>query len=254
MANSLLGWERFFEELTEFIRTCNRQSGTANQSFAEYALERIQTAIQSVSALLDRFESATPNSEDKSTVLERYSTSLGELRSCLRELSREWQEHIDRCMQPCATSYVGPSIHAPRRGRPKFDIKKEQLEFLTSMSFTWTQISRMLGVSHMTIYRRRVEFQMFESGSTTLSDDELKLLLTSMRKEHPSMGQTMVWGRLRSMGFSVTREMVRQTLRCTDPFYTALRWRGDTIKRQPYSVPGPNSLWHMGKLNFAPSL
>ena len=106
MANSLLGWERFFEELTEFIRTCNRQSGTANQSFAEYALERIQTGIQSVSALLDRFESATPNSDDESTVLERYSTSLGELRSCLRELSREWQEHIDRCMQPCATSYA----------------------------------------------------------------------------------------------------------------------------------------------------
>ena len=52
MANSLLGWERFFEELTEFIRTCNRQSGTANQSFAEYALERIQTAIQSVSIAL----------------------------------------------------------------------------------------------------------------------------------------------------------------------------------------------------------
>ena len=56
----------------------------------------------------------------------------------------------------------------------------------------------------------------------------------------------MVWGRLRSMGFSVTREKVRQAIRHTDPLYTALRWRGDVIKRQPYSVPGPNSLWHVG--------
>ena len=60
----------------------------------------------------------------------------------------------------------------------------------------------------MTIYRHRVEFQMVESVSGTLSDDELKLL-TSMRKDHPSMGETMVLGRLRSMGFNVTRERVR---------------------------------------------
>lgn len=254
MANSLLGWERFFEELAEFIRSCNRQSGTANQSFAEYALERIQTAIQSVSSLLHHIESATPNSDDESTVLERYSTKLSELQSCLRELSRQWQEHIDRCMQlSCSTSYAAPSIHTSRRGRPKFYITKEQLEFLASMSFTRTQIARMLGVSHMTIYRRCVEFQMVQSVSATLSDDELKLLLTSMRKEHPSMGQTMVWGRLRSMGFSVTRERVRRAIRRTDPLYTALRWRGDTIKRQPYSVPGPNSLWHLGMLNFVTS-
>ena len=83
-------------------------------------------------------------------------------------------------------------------------------------------------------YRRRVEFRMLHSVSGTLSDDELKLLLMSMRKEHPSVGQTMVWGRLRSMGFNVTREKVRQAIRHTDPLYTALRWR-DVIKRQPYS-------------------
>ena len=71
----------------------------------------------------------------------------------------------------------------------------------------------------MTIYRRRVEFQMLHSVSGTLSDDELKLLLMSMRKEHPSMGQAMVWGRLRSTGFSVTREKVRQAIRHTDQLY-----------------------------------
>lgn len=83
------------------------------------------------------------------------------------------------------------------------------------MSFTWIQIARMLGISHMTIYCRRVEFQMVQSVSGTLSDDELKLLLTSMRKEHPSMGQTMVWGRLWSMGFNVTRERVRRAIHYT---------------------------------------
>ena len=87
---------------------------------------------------------------------------------------------------------------------------------------------------------------MVQSVNGTLSDNELKLLLTSMHK-HPSMGQTMVWGQLRSMGFNVTRERVQQGIHATDPLYTALRWRGDVIKCQPYSVPGPNSLWYLGK-------
>lgn len=247
MAYSLPGWERFFEELGTFVHACNRQSGSANQPFSEYALERIETSILSVTSLLHHIENATPNSSAEYTVLESYSSKLNELLSCLRELSRQWQAHIDRCVRlSCTTSYSAPSIYTSRRGRPKFDITREQLEYLSSMSFTWVQIARILGVSHMTIYRRRVEFQMLHSVSGTLSDDELKLLLMSMRKEHPSMGQAMVWGRLRSMGFSVTREKVRQAIRHTDPLYTALRWRGDVIKRQPYSVPGPNSLWHVG--------
>lgn len=39
----------------------------------------------------------------------------------------------------------------------------------------------------------------------------------------------MVWGQLRAMGFSVTRERVRNTLREIDPIETALRWRGQVV-------------------------
>ena len=50
------------------------------------------------------------------------------------------------------------------------------------------------------------------------------------------------------MGFNVTRERIRQAVRENDPIHTALRWRGELVRRQPYSVPGPNSLWHIGML------
>ena len=93
MAYSLLGWERFFEELAAFIRTCDQQSGTANQYFSEYALERIQTSILSVSSLVHYIDRATPNSDAESAVLEDYSTKLTELLSCLRELSQQWEAH-----------------------------------------------------------------------------------------------------------------------------------------------------------------
>jgi hypothetical protein len=52
-------------------------------------------------------------------------------------------------------------------------------------------------------------------------------------------------GRIRAMGYKVTRERLRQAIRQIDPMYTALRWRGGLITRRPYAVAGPNSLWHI---------
>ena len=39
----LWGCERFFEELASFSRDINRQVGTANESYCEYAVERLET-------------------------------------------------------------------------------------------------------------------------------------------------------------------------------------------------------------------
>ena len=48
----LWGWERFFEELAAFLRDLNRQAGTANESYCEYAVERLEICLQSVSSLV----------------------------------------------------------------------------------------------------------------------------------------------------------------------------------------------------------
>ena len=48
-------------------------------------------------------------------------------------------------------------------------------------------------------------------------------------------------GRLRSLGYKVTRDRVRQAIRVTDPLSIALQ-------SLPQGVPGPNSLWHIGEL------
>ena len=71
-----------------------------------------------------------------------------------------------------------------------------------------------------------------------------------MQTELPALGQTMVWGRLRSMVFFVTRERVRRAFHDIDPVHTALWWRCELVCRHPYSVPGPNSLWHIGELSI----
>ena len=60
----------------------------------------------------------------------------------------------------------------------------------------------MLRVSSKTVYQRRQEYGMIHTPNGRLFDSELQTV------ELPALGQTMVWGRLRSMGFCVTHERV----------------------------------------------
>ena len=242
--NIFSGWERFFEELSSFLRFAERQEGTSNESFSEYVVERLETCIQNVSTLVDHLRAST-NDQEASTTAAHYSALLAELLQCLQRLSHE--SYLDQCQLCVVTSYTVPMIRTGEAGRPRFLITQHQLQYLRSMSFSWVQISEMLGVSYMTIYRRRQEFWMPRSPSGTLSDAELYDVICHMQSKLPALGQTMVWGTLRSMGFCVTRERVRQAIRDIDPIHTALRWRWQLVRRHPYSVPGPNSLWHMGE-------
>ena len=51
-------------------------------------------------------------------------------------------------------AYQASSSTSPAgAGRPQFDISKEQLEYLSSLGFKWTEVAALLGVSRMTIYR-----------------------------------------------------------------------------------------------------
>ena len=76
-------------------------------------------------------------------------------------------------------------------------------------------------------------------------------MIRSIRQETVYSGVSMTWGSLRAKGVKVTRERVRQALRSIDPIGVALRWPAGATKRRPYSVAGPNSLWHIGKITQA---
>ena len=99
----------------------------------------------------------------------------------------------------------------------------------------------------MTIFRCRQEFGMLEEPFRTLTDPELRVKLSEIRRTFPE-AEEMILGQLRSMGYQIIRARVREALRSVDPINTALRWQGGIMARRSYSVPGPNSLWHIGKL------
>ena len=238
------GWERYFTELTLFLRSISRQEDSANENFAEYAVDRLEMCLVDLSSLIHHLQTVSDDTE----LVTRHVSSLHHLKECLLNVLRQWQNYLDRFQSRNVLSYSVPVTQTSQRGRPKFDISQQQLEYLRSMSFKWVEIAEIIGVSYMTVLRRRREFGMTENPNGNISDAQLNDLLQQMRAELPSLGQTMIWGRLRSLGCKVTRSRVRDAIRATDPLRTALRWSSMTT-RHPYSVASPNSLWHIGMLS-----
>ena len=94
--------------------------------------------------------------------------------------------------------------------------------------------------------RRRAEFGMLNEPHTTISDVDIASLITQMRSESPTLGESIISGRLRASGYRVSRDRLRRIIRDVDPLSVVLRWPCIATRRRPYSVPGPNSLWHIG--------
>ena len=244
--------EIYFDEVSSFLSTLGGgRMDFANEAYTEYVLERLGYCISSLAIVLDYLHPTEELTEDEEESIALYQQQLSELLQCIRQISVQWQSHFDQLQINNGvqrdTSFRLSTVSSGGPGQPKFLIRKEQLEYLSSMSFNWTYIAKILGVSRMTIYRRRVEFNLLIDPSRNVTDAELNSAVHTLRCEHPEIGESMVWGQLRAAGVQVTRERVRFALRRLDPLNSALRWRGTLAKRRPYSVPGPNSLWHIGK-------
>jgi CRP-like cAMP-binding protein len=244
---NLLGWETFFNELGSFSDTSGRTFQSANEAYSSYAIERLETCIITLALVTEILEEAVSGGNGS---LGAYVEMIRELSEICRTMSVKYEQKLEQIEARSAGTGVAyqPQLEVRAgRGRPCFDISREQLLYLSSLSFTWTDISHMLGVSRMTIYRRRVMYDLVREPGIIPTDAQLCILLREMKMGHPELGEVLVMGRLRGMGYKVTRERLRQATRRIDPLCTALRWKGGITSRRPYSVPGPNSLWHIGE-------
>lgn len=241
---NLLGWETFFDQLGCFLQSSSRRFDSANDGYAGYVVERLEISIIALHALKENLEEAAEGGNEH--VFTMYLDRTTEILSICRTLSVKWEQKLEAT----TVNQYRPRPLVERtslRGRPRFHITKEQLLYLSSMSFSWSDVSKMLGVSRMTIYRRRVEYDLVQDPRSVPSDVQLRTILREIKHGQPELGEVLVMGRIRSMGYKVTRDRLRQAIRLMDPLHTALRWRGGLTSRRSYSVPGPNSLWHIGK-------
>lgn len=131
------------------------------------------------------------------------------------------------------------------RGRPKISINVDQVELLRLAGYTWNEIGDAFMVSRSTVWRR-----LKEAGSTVsstyseISDSDLDVLVQDIRQRHPHSGQMLIQGHLMSRNIRVQRYRIRSALHRIDPLGALLR-RHQPISRRSYTVPGPNSLWHV---------
>ena len=141
-------WGSYFYEIVHLLEAADRQYGIANQSYAQYVLERLEICLQTCRTVRGQI---TPSGGTGR--LQWYLEAFDELISCLQLIRRKWEEYQNIGSPNEALAYCVPVVHTGRRGRPRFDVTKKQLEYLASLSFTWSDIAALLGVSRTTIFR-----------------------------------------------------------------------------------------------------
>lgn len=70
------------------------------------------------------------------------------------------------------------------------------------------------------------------------------MIVKRYQDAHPRSGQSLLLGHLSTLGIRVQRHRVRDSMGRVHPIRTSLRWHQSILWRS-YSVPGPNSLWHI---------
>lgn len=134
-------------------------------------------------------------------------------------------------------------------GCPKFVFDMEHFKCLQSIGLTLSKISEIFGISRSTLYRRLQEDGFDRTQFLLCCDGDLDSIIVNLKSILPHAGERIIIGHVHSLGFHIPRERLRQSIRRVDPVNTSLRWHLH-ISRRTYSVPGPNSLWHIGNINY----
>lgn len=140
MATQTSGLSDFFGEVSRLIQQAERLYGLANRNLTEYIIERLQYSVTVCSQLCDHMQGVSD-----------YCRSTKELIECIKVICSKWEEY-EKVLDSFITErpYRAPiSMLRDCPGRPRFNISKEQL---SSLSFKWSEIAVLLGISRMTIY------------------------------------------------------------------------------------------------------
>lgn len=98
-----------------------------------------------------------------------------------------------------------------KRGRPMYDIKKEQLEVFDELGFSMTRTASVLGVSRQTIINRRHVFGLLNirEGYSDICDYDLDQVVMNKFSITPNIGERYVIGALHDRAITVQRQNKR---------------------------------------------
>ena len=136
------------------------------------------------------------------------------------------------------------------RGRPKYDLCSEQLEFLRQCDFKASEMALLLGVSESTVKRRLRKIAgngiTVQSQFCQISDEELDRLVLTQLDAFPNCGYRRMQGLLKSLGYKTPQQRMRECMRRVNPEGVVLRrLELRAVHRRRYHVSGPLALWHI---------
>lgn len=245
---SFSSWGGFFTSLSDFVNLASTFQRDHRLDAVDYGILRCENFLRVLFAIKSTLEATCQESTDNVPTINLLhsicdlTVLLQEIRTRLTNLSERMITE-EPCMYPiCISSFTGS------RGRPKILMSNQYIYGLRELGFSWTNISKILGVCRRTLYSRRLEMGLVGSGDpyglSDISDQELDSMVCDIKKSMPYIGIRMVHGALRARGIRVPQYRIRQCMHRVDPVNTALRW-ACPISRRVYSVPSSNSLWHM---------
>ena len=111
--------------------------------------------------------------------------------------------------------YTPPATQLPvgRVGRPRFEIRSEQLQYLVENHFTVPQISQLLGVCCQTVEQRLSEYEIsIRATYSDVTDAELHRVVAEIQHEHPFCNNRQVRGHVLSRDFRIQQYRIRGRL------------------------------------------
>eukprot|EP00794_Sanderia_malayensis_P007519 gene7521-8352_t len=146
-----------------------------------------------------------------------------------------------------------PRLHVDAdSGRLQIDRNKIErfLNMGLSVRYIARNSERLLGgrVHYNTIHRfiRRNNLVSPRQRFTEINDQNLFEIVHQLNRQFPNSGagEMLALLRARTPSIIIPRDRCRRVLGEVDPEGTARRW-AQAIRRRQYSVPTPNSLWHL---------
>ena len=148
---------------------------------------------------------------------------------------------------PTSSARVAEKLFTGNRGRPKYVVPQEQVEFLIERHFSVPEISKLLGVSTRTVERRMSQYGLSIRGSYDgMNDNELDDIVTGILKNFPNAGYKRMTGLLLARGIRLQQSRIRSAMQRVDPEGCLLRsLELNVLHRRKYQVYGPLALWHI---------
>ena len=150
---------------------------------------------------------------------------------------------------PTSSARVAEKLFTGNRGRPKYVVPQEQVEFLIERHFSVPEISKLLGVSTQTVERRMSEYGLSIRGSYDgmMNDNELDDIVTGILKDFPNAGYKRMTGLLLARGIRVQQSRIRSAMQRVNPEGCLLRsLELNVLHRRKYQV----YIWTLGPLAY----